>query len=80
MYFPASCTVELQPLNVGVDEDSLEDFKQLIKASFSRWYTDEVKVSMDEGRSVCDIKVDLSASVTQGKFSLFNVWKMDGLH
>ena len=34
-----------------------------MKASFSRWYADEVRVAMDEGKSVSDIKVDLRASV-----------------
>ena len=59
VYVPASCTGELQPLDVGVNGD----FKQMMKASFSRWYADEVRVAMDEGKSVSDIKVDLRASV-----------------
>ena len=46
-------------MGVGVNGD----FKQMMKASFSRWYVDEVRVAMDEGKSVSDIKVDLRASV-----------------
>ena len=35
----------------------------MMKASFSRWYADEVRVAMDEGKSVSNIKVDLRVSV-----------------
>uniref|UniRef100_A0A1X7UV48 DDE-1 domain-containing protein n=1 Tax=Amphimedon queenslandica TaxID=400682 RepID=A0A1X7UV48_AMPQE len=48
---PASCTGELQPLDVRINGD----FKQLMKASFSRWYSDDVRAAMDEGQSVSDI-------------------------
>jgi hypothetical protein len=59
IFVPASCTGELQPLDVGINGD----FKQLMIASFSRWYADEVRVALDEGKSIADIKVDLRVSV-----------------
>ena len=59
IFVPASCKGELQPLDVGINGD----FKQLMKDSFSRWYSDDVRAAMDEGQSVSDIKVDLRASV-----------------
>ena len=54
VYVPASCTGEPQPLDVGINGD----FKQMMKALFSRCYADEVRVAMDEGKSVSDIKVE----------------------
>uniref|UniRef100_A0A1X7U1C7 DDE-1 domain-containing protein n=1 Tax=Amphimedon queenslandica TaxID=400682 RepID=A0A1X7U1C7_AMPQE len=52
IFVPASCTRELQPLDIGINGD----FKQLMKASFSRWHSDDVRAAMDEGQSVSNIK------------------------
>ena len=58
VFVPAGCTSELQPLDIGVNQD----FKQLMKNSFSRWYAEEVREAMDQGVAVSAIKVDLRAS------------------
>ena len=34
-----------------------------MKASFTRWYANEVKESMDRGVSISDIRIDLKASL-----------------
>ena len=57
----AAATKELKSCSPWMLE-SMET-KQMMKASFSRWYADEVRVAMDEGKSVSDMKVDLRASV-----------------
>ena len=61
MFIPAGCTGELQPLDVGVNQE----FKQLIKNSFSRWYAEEVKEDLDQGVVVNDVRVDLRATVVK---------------
>ena len=47
VFVPAGCTGELQPLDVGVNQD----FKQLMKNSFSRWYAQEVREAIYGSRS-----------------------------
>ena len=59
MFIPAGCTGELQPLDVSVNEQ----FKASMKAHFGRWYSTEVKESLDQGRDVANIRIDLRASV-----------------
>lgn len=61
VFVPASCTGELQPLDVGFNQD----FKQLMKDSFSRWYSEEVREAMDRGVAINDIKIDLRASIVK---------------
>ena len=39
----ASCTGELQPLDLSVNDE----FKSLMKDSFARWYVHEVKTALD---------------------------------
>lgn len=58
IFVPASCTGELQPLDVGFNKD----FKDLMKSSFSRWYSEEVRDALDRGVAIKDLKVDLRAS------------------
>ena len=59
IFVPASCTGELQPLDVGINEQ----FKALLKQEFSRWYANEVQQAMRQGVVISDIKVDLRASL-----------------
>ena len=42
IFVPASCTRELQPLDVGINDQ----FKTLLKQEFSRWYANEVQEAM----------------------------------
>lgn len=59
VFIPAGCTGELQPLDVSVNEQ----FKVSMKAHFARWYSTEVKESLDQGPEVASIRIDLRASV-----------------
>ena len=58
VFVPASCTGELQPLDLSVNYE----FKALMKDSFVRWYAHEVKTALDGGTSLEKVKVDLKAS------------------
>ena len=59
MFVPAGYTGELQPLDVGVNQD----FKNHMKNSFAKWYAEEVREAMGHGNAIEDIKVDLRASL-----------------
>ena len=48
VFVPASCTGELQPLDLSVNDE----FKALMKDNFSRWYTHEIKEALDQGDSL----------------------------
>ena len=56
IFVSASCTGELQPLDVGINDQ----FKAFLKQEFSRWYANEVQEAMKER---VPIKVDLRASL-----------------
>ena len=53
IFVPASCTGELQPLDVGINDQ----FKGLLKQEFSQWYATEVQQAMRQGVAISDIKV-----------------------
>ena len=55
----ASCTGELQPLDLSVNDE----FKALMKDSFARWYAHEVETALDGGASLEKVMVDLKASL-----------------
>ena len=59
VFVPASCTGELQPLDLSVNDE----FKALMKDNFSRWYADEIKSALDKGESLDTVKIDLKASL-----------------
>ena len=59
IFVPASCTGELQPLDVGINDQ----LKTLLKQEFSRWYANEVQEALKKGVAISDIKVDLRASL-----------------
>ena len=59
VFIPASCTGELQPLDVGINDQ----FKSLMKQEFSRWYASEVQEALSQGVAISEIKVDLRASL-----------------
>ena len=59
VFVPASCTGELQPLDISTNET----FKTLMKDSFTRWYAQEVQEALDSGKSVHEIKIDLRLSM-----------------
>ena len=59
VFVPATCTGELQPLDLSTNSD----FKQIMKDSFTRWYANEVKQALDNREAIQDIKIDMRASV-----------------
>ena len=58
VFIPANCTGELQPLDVCVNQD----FKALMKNSFTTWYAFEVQQALDKGIVLENIKIDLKMS------------------
>ena len=59
VFVPASCTGELQPLDVGINDQ----FKGLLKQEFSQWYASEVQQALRQGVAISGIKVDHRASL-----------------
>ena len=58
-FVPASCTGELQPLDVGVNEQ----LKSVMREDLSRWNAKEIQEAMRQGVSLSDIKIDLRGSL-----------------
>jgi hypothetical protein len=52
-FVPASCTGELQPLDVAGNDE----FKRKIKNSFINWYSDELSKGMKLGKAASDVKI-----------------------
>jgi hypothetical protein len=54
-FVPASCTGELQPIDVAGNDE----FKKNIKNFFINWYSDE---GMKLGEAASDVKIDIKLS------------------
>ena len=57
-FVPASCTDELQPLDVAGNDE----FKRKIKNSCINWYSDELSKGMKLGKAASDVKIDIKLS------------------
>ena len=57
-FVPASCTGELQPLNVAGNDE----FKRKIQNFFINWYSDELSKGMKLGKAASDVKIDIKLS------------------
>ena len=68
VFVPASCSGELQPLDLSVNDE----FKALMKDSLSRWYAHNIKEALDQGESLDNMKVDLGASIVNPSWKLAN--------
>ena len=42
-----------------------QDFKALMKSSFSRWYSEEVRQALDQGVAISNVKIDMRASIVK---------------
>ena len=57
-FVPASCTGELQPLDLSGNDT----FKQSVKNAFQSWYADEIDKNLQNGQNIHELDVDLSLS------------------
>lgn len=57
-YVPASCTGELQPLDISGNND----FKKSLKSQFQSWYSKQVDKQIQSGVSLESVNVDLKLS------------------
>lgn len=55
-FIAASCTGELQPLDLAGNDI----FKQSVKNSFQSWYADEIDKNLTNGKTVDELDIDLS--------------------
>jgi hypothetical protein len=58
-FVPASCTRELQPLDVAGNDEC----KRKIKSSCINWYSDELSKGMKLGKAASDVKIDMKLSI-----------------
>ena len=56
VFVPASCTGELQPLDVSVNKV----YKEKLKACFEQWYSDKVEAQLNSGVNIASVQVNLS--------------------
>jgi hypothetical protein len=63
-FVPASCTCELQPLDVAGNDE----FKRKIKNSFINWYSDELSKGKKLGKAASDVKIDIKLSTIVAAF------------
>jgi len=59
VFVPASCTGELQPLDISVNKV----YKEKLKAKFEQWYSEQVEVELNSGVDVMQSKVNLNLSL-----------------
>ena len=57
-FVPASCTGELQPLDVAGNDQ----FKRKIENSFINWHSDELSKGMKLGKAASDVKIYIKLS------------------
>jgi len=57
-FVPASCTSDLQPLDVAVNDV----IKKKLKSKFSEFYAKKVQVALTNGENIENVKIDLSTS------------------
>ena len=58
VYVPASCTDQLQPLDLKVNKY----FKDQLRTEFNKWYSQKVADALANQTAIDDIKIDLRAS------------------
>lgn len=61
VFVPASCTDQLQPLDLAINAP----YKKQMKAQFENYYSSKVADQMEKGVKVEDIKVELLLSVVK---------------
>lgn len=57
-YVPASCTSEVQPLDLAGNDE----FKKCIKNQFSEWYADQIQTELQRGKTLQSLNIDLRLS------------------
>ena len=67
VHVPNNCTDLFQPLKLSVNKP----FKDKLRSTFSKWYTQEVSKQLDAGTQAENVHVDMRMSVMN--------WAADGL-